>query len=55
MNDSQLLKELAFKLLSRNTRIKDLEKENARLKVNLEYAVEALGKADKKLIEVKKS
>lgn len=52
MQDSQLLKELAFKLLSRNTRIKDLEVETARLKVNLEYAVEALSKADNKLIEI---
>ena len=55
MNDRQLMDALALKLMSKNSKIKDLEKENAGLKASLAYNIEALSKADKKLIDVKKS
>ena len=61
MNDRSLLKQLELIMVGRAVRIRDLEQEVARLtlerdelKKSLDYNINALSKADAKLIEERK-
>ena len=55
MKDKELIRQLELRLMSRVARINDLEKENQELKRKLDYTVEALNKADAKLIDLQKN
>jgi hypothetical protein len=52
IEDKRLLEKIALSFHGKNARIKDLELEVAALKQTVKYNIEALSKADVKLMEL---